>query len=83
VTAPDGLQTLSVGGINVISGGVAAGFPQAATTPLGNTLTVTGYNPTTGVVTYSYTLLDNEAHPNAAGINILTESFTVTATDTD
>ncbi|MCU1733007.1 MULTISPECIES: Ig-like domain-containing protein, partial [unclassified Pseudomonas] len=83
VTAPDGLQTLSVGGINVVSGGVAAGFPQTATTPLGNTLTVTGYNPSTGVVSYSYTLLDNEAHPNAGGINNLTESFTVTATDTD
>ncbi|MCU1719881.1 beta strand repeat-containing protein, partial [Pseudomonas sp. 5P_5.1_Bac1] len=83
VTAPDGLQTLSVGGINVVSGGVAAGFPQTATTPLGNTLTVTGYNPSTGVVTYSYKLLDNEAHPNAGGINNLTESFTVTATDTD
>ncbi|MGE8407629.1 MAG: retention module-containing protein, partial [Pseudomonas sp.] len=83
VSAPDGLQTLSVGGINVISGGVAAGFPQTSTTPLGNTLTVTGYNPSTGVVTYSYTLLDNEAHPTGAGINSLTESFTVTATDTD
>ncbi|MCU1722606.1 hypothetical protein, partial [Pseudomonas sp. 5P_5.1_Bac1] len=83
VTAPDGLQTLSVGGINVVSGGVAFGFPQTATTPLGNTLTVTGYNASTGVVTYSYTLLDNEAHPNAGGINNLTESFTVTATDTD
>ncbi|MDR0277883.1 MAG: type I secretion C-terminal target domain-containing protein, partial [Paucimonas sp.] len=83
VTAPDGLQTLSVGGINVISGGVVATFPQSASTPLGNTLTVTGYNASTGVVSYSYTLLDNEAHPNAGGINNLTESFTVTATDTD
>ncbi|MFV2948882.1 retention module-containing protein [Pseudomonas japonica] len=83
VTAPDGLQTLSVGGINVISGGVAATFPQTTTTPLGNTLTVTGYNPSTGVVSYSYTLLDNEAHPNAGGANSLTESFTVSATDTD
>ncbi|WP_311985847.1 Ig-like domain-containing protein [Pseudomonas bharatica] len=83
VTAPDGLQTLSVGGINVISGGVAATFPQTATTPLGNTLTVTGYNPSTGVVSYSYSLVDNEAHPTGGGINNLTESFTVTATDTD
>ncbi|SNS29894.1 Ig-like domain-containing protein, partial [Pseudomonas japonica] len=83
VSAPDGLQTLSVGGISVISGGVAATFPQSVTTPLGNTLTVTGYNPSTGVVSYSYTLLDNEAHANAGGVNSLTESFTVTATDTD
>ncbi|WP_327439981.1 retention module-containing protein [Pseudomonas donghuensis] len=83
VTALDGVQTLTVGGISVVSGGVASGFPQSATTALGNTLTITGYNPATGVVTYSYTLLDNEAHPNANGANSLSESFTVTATDTD
>ncbi len=83
VTAPDGLQTLTVGGIIVVSGGVASGFPQSATTALGNTLTLTGYNPATGVVTYSYTLLDNEAHPSANGTNSLGESFTVSATDTD
>ncbi|MDD1013058.1 retention module-containing protein [Pseudomonas rubra] len=83
VTAPDGLQTLTVGGISVVSGGVASGFPQSAITALGNTLTITGYNAATGVVTYSYTLLDNENHPTANGANSLSESFTVTATDTD
>ena len=60
-----------------------AGFPQSITTPLGNTLTVTGYNPATGVVSYSYTLTDNEAHPNADGTNSVSESFTVVATDSD
>lgn len=83
VTAADGLQSLSVGGINVISGGVAAGFPQTITTALGNTLTITGYNPTTGVVSYTYTLLDNETHPDGNGTNGLQESFTVVAKDTD
>ncbi|MBF4211322.1 hypothetical protein EI533_26970, partial [Pseudomonas donghuensis] len=83
VTALDGVQTLTVGGITVVSGGVASGFPQSATTALGNTLTITGYNPATGVVTYSYTLLDNENHPTANGANSLSETFTVTATDTD
>ncbi|MDD0972561.1 retention module-containing protein [Pseudomonas fontis] len=83
VTAPDGLQNLSVGGLSVVSGGVASGFPQSTTTLLGNTLTITGYNASTGVVTYTYTLLDNEVHPTGNGINNLTESFTVTATDTD
>ncbi|AKA25990.1 retention module-containing protein [Pseudomonas chlororaphis] len=83
VTALDGLQTLTVGGINVVTGGVAAGFPQSATTSLGNTLTITGYNASTGVVSYSYTLLDNEAHPTANGANSLSEHFTVVATDTD
>ncbi|MCB2256713.1 hypothetical protein KTQ74_32865, partial [Pseudomonas chlororaphis] len=79
----DGLQTLTVGGINVVTGGVAAGFPQSATTSLGNTLTITGYNASTGVVSYSYTLLDNEAHPTANGANSLSEHFSVVATDTD
>ncbi|PWB33467.1 type I secretion target, partial [Pseudomonas sp. SDI] len=83
INAPDGLQTLTVGGISVVSGGVANGFPQSATSGLGNTLTITGYNPATGVVTYTYTLLDNEAHPNANGANSLGESFAVVATDTD
>ncbi|MBV4474925.1 retention module-containing protein [Pseudomonas botevensis] len=83
VTALDGLQTLTVGGIAVITNGVAAGFPQSVTTPLGSTLTITGYNPATGVVSYSYTLVDNETHPNANGANSITENFNVVATDTD
>jgi VCBS repeat-containing protein len=83
VTALDGLQTLTVGGINVVTGGVAAGFPQSVTTPLGSTLTITGYNPATGVVSYSYTLVDNETHPNANGANSISENFNVVATDTD
>ncbi|AZO83987.1 type I secretion target [Stutzerimonas stutzeri] len=83
VTALDGLQTLTVGGITVVSGGVVAGFPQTAVTPLGSTLTITGYNPTTGVISYSYTLNDNEAHPTADGINSLIENINVVATDTD
>lgn len=83
VSAPDGLQTLSVGGISVVSGGVAAGFPQSITTVLGNTLTITGYNPATGVVSYSYTLNGTETHANGDGTNSLSEHFTVIATDTD
>jgi VCBS repeat-containing protein len=83
VSAPDGLQTLTVGGIAVVSGGVAAGFPQSVTTPLGNTLTITGYNPDTGVISYTYQLLDNETHANGDGTNSLSEHFTVTATDRD
>ncbi|NHN69430.1 retention module-containing protein [Pseudomonas fluorescens] len=81
VTALDGVQNLSVGGITVVSGGVAAGFPQSITTALGNTLTITGFNAVTGVVSYSYTLLDNEAHPNASGANSLSEQFAVVVTD--
>ena len=53
------------------------------TTPLGNTIAITGYNPETGVVTYTYTLLDNENHPAAGGENALFEDFAVTLTDLD
>ncbi|MDQ3200894.1 MAG: VCBS domain-containing protein, partial [Pseudomonadota bacterium] len=83
VTALDGLQTLTVGGIALVTGGVAAGFPQSVVTPLGSTLTINGYNPITGVVSYTYTLVDNETHPNAAGANSISENFDVVATDTD
>jgi VCBS repeat-containing protein len=83
VTALDGLQTLTVGGIAVVTGGVAAGFPQSIVTPLGSTLTVTGYDSATGVVSYSYTLVDNETHPNANGANSITENLNVVATDVD
>ncbi|MCU1759557.1 retention module-containing protein [Pseudomonas sp. 14P_8.1_Bac3] len=83
VSAPDGLLSLSIGGINVITNGVAAGFPQSITSQLGNTLTVTGYNPATGVVSYSYTLNGNEAHSAGDGTNNLSEQFTVVARDSD
>ncbi|WP_447802148.1 retention module-containing protein [Pseudomonas serbica] len=82
VTAPDGLTSLSIGGISVISAGVANGFPQSITTPLGSTLTITGYNPTTGVVSYSYTLNGSENHSTGDGTQ-LSEHFTVVAGDSN
>ncbi|WP_223506900.1 retention module-containing protein [Pseudomonas sp. GL-RE-29] len=81
ITALDGVQTLTVGGIAVVTGGVSAGFPQSVTTPLGSTLTITGYDATTGVVSYSYTLADPETHPGADGTNTLPEQFAVTVVD--
>ena len=78
------MKTLSVGGINIVVNGVVAGFPlSGVTTPLGNTLTITGYNPATGLVSYSYTLNDNEAHPTANGNNSLFEDFAVSLVDSD
>ncbi|AKV07370.1 hypothetical protein B723_13480 [Pseudomonas fluorescens NCIMB 11764] len=83
VNAPDGLQTLTVGGIAIVTAGVAAGFPQSAETNTGALFTVTGYNPATGVVSYSYTLNYDSDHPNAGGANSISENFDVVATDTD
>ncbi|MBA4271969.1 MAG: type I secretion target, partial [Pseudomonas sp.] len=83
VSAPDGLTSLSIGGISLINAGVAVGFPQSITTQLGNTLTITGYNPATGVVSYSYTLNGNETHAAGDGANNLSEQFTVIASDSN
>ena len=83
INAPDGLQSLSVGGINVISGGVVSGVGQSITTGLNNTLTVTGYDATTGIVTYTYTLNGNDSHAAGNGANVLGEQFSVIATDTN
>ena len=62
---------------------MAIGFPQSITTQLGNTLTITGYNPATGVVSYSYTLNGNETHAAGDGANNLSEQFTVIAGDSN
>lgn len=83
VHAPDGLQSLIVGGLVVISGGVVAGFPLTTATALGNTFSVTGYDPATGQVSYSYTLQDAVDHPAGEGANSVSESFIVVAQDSD
>ncbi|HML42225.1 MAG TPA: DUF5801 repeats-in-toxin domain-containing protein [Hyphomicrobium zavarzinii] len=80
ITAPDGVAAISVHNTSVPLTGP---FPLNITTPLGNTLSITGFNAATGVVSYAYTLLDNEAHPAGLGENSITESFTVEVTDTD
>ncbi|PBB85183.1 Ig-like domain-containing protein, partial [Mesorhizobium sp. WSM3876] len=81
ISSPDGIATLSIDGHAFITNGVftAGSF----TTALGNTLNVTGYNAATGVVTYTYTLNDNEAHAAGQGTNSLFENFTVSLTDQD
>jgi len=81
ISAPDGVKDLSIDGHAVITNGVFAA--TSFTTGLGNTLVVTGYDPGSGKISYSYTLLDNEAHADADGQNSRFESFNVQLTDTD
>ncbi|MFY1664173.1 retention module-containing protein [Pseudomonas sp. Pseu.R1] len=82
VSAPDGLQTLTVGGIDVVTNGTAATFPQSITLPSGNTLTIVGYNPSTGEVSYTYTLSNPETHNQGDGTS-LDEQIAVHAVDSD
>ncbi len=86
--APDGIKTLLIRDANnnvidIVSGSVVSTFPLSITTPLGNTLTVTAFNPATGVVTYEYTLNGAETHSPGAGENNLIEQFVVTIVDED
>ncbi|WP_254961127.1 Ig-like domain-containing protein [Cyanobium sp. BA5m-10] len=81
ISAPDGVQSLTVGGLNVITNGVFAAVNGS--TPLGNTLSITAYDALTGTVTYTYTLNDNEAHASGLGTNSLFEDLAVLLTDRD
>ena len=83
VVAPDGLASLVVGGVAVVTGGQPGGIGQTITTALGNTLVITGYNPQTGELTYSYTLTGSDQHAPGDGNNSLGESIAVVATDSD
>jgi VCBS repeat-containing protein len=82
VTAPDGVQTLTVGGIDVVSGGAVVSGPQSIVLPSGNTLTIIDYNPSTGVVTYTYTLNGAETHNQGDG-TVNNEQIPVHAVDSD
>ena len=81
ISAPDGVGSLSVGGENIIVNNVF--IETTIKTPLGSTLHFTAYDPSTGVVTYEYTLNDNQTHPSGDGKNNLFEDFKVVLIDTD
>ncbi|MDX8529249.1 VCBS domain-containing protein, partial [Mesorhizobium sp. MSK_1335] len=84
INSPDGIGSLTVNG-QVISAAALANSgstPIEITTPLGNTLTINGYDAATGQVSYTYTLLHSEPHPGA-GIDSIFDNMTVTVTDSD
>ncbi len=84
ITSPDGVGSLTIAG-QVISGAAlanSASTPIDITTPLGNTLTISGYDASTGQVTYTYTLVHGAAHPGA-GTDSIFDDMTVTVTDSD
>jgi VCBS repeat-containing protein len=89
VTAPDGLDNVTVGTAQVMTNGVFT--PGLTTTsPLG-TVTITGFTPVLasdgsvigGTFTYQYVLDDNTLTHPAAGEDDVADSFAVTVTDSD
>jgi VCBS repeat-containing protein len=82
VSAPDGLKSLNIGGIDVVVDGVPVLNPPSVTLPSGSTLTVIDYNPATGEVTYTYTLNTPETHDQGDG-TLFNEQIPVHAVDSD
>ena len=86
--SPDGLDSVTIGGVSVVTNGTFVPG-QSIDTPAG-LLTITGFTPVLaangtvigGTITYSYLLQNNIAHP-ASGPDSVFESFTVVVTDTD
>jgi len=81
VTSPDGVGSLVIDGHTVVTAGIFTA--TSWTTGLGNTLAITGYNPVSGQVSYTYTLNVAENHPTGSGENALFEDFAVSVTDLD
>ncbi|HEX2840438.1 DUF5801 repeats-in-toxin domain-containing protein [Hyphomicrobium sp.] len=77
IDAPDGLNTVKIGGVTVIANGVLTATTEIATAH--GKITVTGFS--NGVVSFTYTLLDNVI--NAPGEDSYTDSALVTVTDKD
>ena len=69
-TAPDGVASVQ------INGTVITGAGQVITTATG-TLLITGYNPATGTLAYTFTLTDNTSGDTTSQV------FTITVTDVD
>jgi VCBS repeat-containing protein len=81
IDAPDGLGYVKINGVEVIdTNGNLTG--NAVVTTLG-TLTVTGYVPATGVVSYSYTLNDNSLAHSLAGTDEIFDDLAVELADDD
>ncbi|MEN5067753.1 VCBS domain-containing protein [Achromobacter aegrifaciens] len=81
VSAPEGLATVKIGNVTLS----VADLQALGTTPVvvngtEGKLTLTGYDPATGKITYSYQQ-DGTAKNHTAGDNSVTDKFTVTVTD--
>src|SRR5262249_54379227 len=84
INSPDGIGSVNINGQVITAAELAnsGSTPIDITTPLGNTLTINGYDAATGQVSYTYTLLHAETHPGA-GTDSIFDNMTVTVTDSD
>ncbi|MCF6298829.1 MAG: retention module-containing protein, partial [Thiomicrorhabdus sp.] len=77
VQAQAGVDSITVGGVNIMNATVSS--PVVIQGSEGD-LTITGYNPQTGEVSYSYTI-DTDTSDHSAGDNSVQDTFEVVVTD--
>ncbi|MBD9434462.1 hypothetical protein IB257_31440, partial [Achromobacter sp. ACM03] len=81
VSAPEGLATVKIGNVTLTVAELQAlGTTPRVITGTEGKLTLTGYDPATGKITYSYQQ-DGTSKNHTAGDDSVTDKFTVTVTD--
>ena len=80
ITAPDGVASIVIGGIVVFEKGGLTG--NTVSTDEG-TLAVTGFDPVTGELTFTYQLSGNTTEHSGSGMDDISHDLTVTVTDMD
>ena len=80
ITAPDGVASIVIGGIVVFEKGGLTG--NTVSTDEG-TLAVTGFDPVTGELSFTYELSGNTTEHSGSGMDDISHDLTVTVTDMD
>ena len=91
VDSPDGLSTLTVGGVTVFDASTATTYPVVIDDPTYGLLTITGVTPVSdasgdivsATIEYRYVLEDNSLLHTGNNDGSFVDSFAVVATDTD
>ena len=64
INAPDGIENLTIEGKSIFSS--VDGYVDVEVETVHGKLTITGFNENTGIVSYKYTLSDNQTHDQSA-----------------
>lgn len=81
ISAPDGVASITIGGVTVWENGALV--PGAVVPTDEGRLTVDGFNPATGELTYTYTLTDSTGEHGQPGNDKIAHNLQVVVTDTD
>ena len=81
VSAPDGIATITIGGVTVYENGA---FVEGVVIPTDEGfLRVDGFDPSTGELTYSFVMTESSKEHSSEGKDSIGHEFDVVVTDTD